>query len=196
MGCERFRKLKKCSLPIIIIRMHYSILNYCSPTFIRMFARNVIYFSEVFRYSSIRTNLIRVVFPENEKGSTQDKYFNPETALELFSVLHRSAMITKEAKEEIDAIRQTSNIKEKMERFRTLLETEENGVLEATVDHLTKDDYDVAASLKLIDTGELQVLWFGSKISIHVFLWPENNYKLIQYNRRIENLIYLIFNLI
>ena len=161
-----------------------------------MFTRNVIYFSEVFRYSSIRTNLIRVVFPENEKGSTQDKYFNSETALELFSVLHKSAMITKEAKKEIDAIRRTSNIREKMERFRTLLETEENGVLEATVDHLMKDDYDVAASLKLIDTGELHVLWFSSKFFIHVFLWPENNYKLIQYNRRIENLIYLIFNLI
>ena len=101
---------------------------------------------------------MKVVFPEIHGEHRGDKYFNSATALVLYSWLYKNVLVTKEAKVEIDAMRRSSDNREKMERFRTLLETEGNGVLEATVDHLMKDDYDVAASLKLIDTGESHVI--------------------------------------
>ena len=101
---------------------------------------------------------MRVVFPEIHGGNRGDKYFNSATALVLYSWLSKNVLVTKEAKAEIDSIKRSSNNKEKMERFRTLLETEGIGVLVATVNHFMKDDYDVAASLKLIDTGESHVI--------------------------------------
>ena len=126
----------------------YSLINY----------QTVVPILEFFRYSDIRNQLMTVVFPKIHGENRGDKYFNSETALVFYSWLRENASVSKDAKEEIDAIRRTSNIKEKMPRFRTLLETEDSGVLKATVDHFMKDDYDVATSLKLIDTGESHVI--------------------------------------